>query len=424
MTIDASRLTIDVQEGTGWRRTLRVTIPADLVQRERAEVARTLAGRLKLPGFRAGKIPARVVEQRFGPALNREMVDRVVGEAYREALRAQDLHPISEGEVETLDYEPDQPLSFAISFDVRPEIELSRLGGFAVERPSAEVGDTEVDKVLERLREQNGSWSPPVEGHPVAGDLVAITAKRLDGEDGEDAEPREYDLVLGEGDAIPDVESAIYTLTPGEEGEFTVAFPDDFPNEERQGQQERLLVTLRERKTRILPELDDAFARSIGDFEDLETLRARVREDLEKEAREQAEATVRGRLLDFLLEANPFEVPSTMVDRYLDSVLGDGEGADPERLEQARTRFRPEADRAVKRILLIERIAATQSLQATDDEIDARIEEIAARNDSPPAEVYARLQKSGRIEQLEQEITERKVFDFLSSTSDIQDART
>jgi trigger factor len=405
---------------------LNVTIPAELVREERQKAVRTLAGRLKLPGFRAGKIPAHVVEQRFGPSLNREMVDRVVGEAYREALKVQDLQPISEGEVETVDYEPDRPLTFSISFDVRPEIELSRLGGFVVERPRAEVGDEDVGRVFERLREQNGSWMPAPEGQPAPGDQVSVTVRRLDGdhEEGDEAEAQEYELVLGAGDAIPDVESAIYTLAPGEEGEFTVSFPDDFPNEARRGQQERLRIVVRERRTRALPELDDAFARSVGDFEDLDTLRARVREDLEKEAREQAEATVRGRLLDFLMESNPFDVPSTMVERYLDSVMGDGEDADPERFQRARAQFRPEAARAVKRILLIERVAATQGLEATDDDLDARVEELAARNDAPPSEVYARLQKSGRLEQLEREITERKVFDFLTSQSEITEPRT
>jgi trigger factor len=421
MSMDVSRLDIDLREGAAWRRTLEVTIPADLVKREREEVARSLATRLKLPGFRAGKVPARVLEKRFGQALDREVMDRVVGEAYREALKAQDLHPISEGEVEKVDYEPDQPLSFSISFDVQPQIELSRLGGFAVERPAATVGDDEVEKVLARLREQNGSWAPVEDGKPEPGDLVSISVYRL--EDGETIdEPQAYDLTLGEGDAIPDVETAIQTLAPGEEGEFVVTFPDDFPNEARRGHEEHLRIRVRERKIRELPELDDALAKSVGEFESLDELRTRIREDLEKEARQQSEGVVRGRLLDLIVEANSFDVPDTMVERYLDSVLGDGKGADPERFQRARAEVRGEAERAVKRILLIERIAETQNLRATDDEIDERVEEIAASNDTSPAEVYARLQKSGRLEQLEGEITERKVFDFLMSKSKIVDA--
>ncbi len=421
MTIDAARLTIDVQEGARWRRTLAVTIPADLVRDERQSIARNLASRMKLPGFRAGHIPPGVVEKRYGQALDRELMDRVVGDAYREALKVEGLRPISEGEVENLDYKPDQDLSFRISFDVQPQIELGRLGGFAVERPAARVQDEDVERVLQRLRDQNGAWAPAEDGRPEAGDLVSVTVTRLD-DDEPDAEPQDYDLVLGEGDAIPDVESAIYTLAPGEDGEFTVTFPEDFPNEARRGQEEHLRISLRERKVRELPELDDEFARSVGDFEDLETLRSRVRSDLEREAREQAESAVRGRLLDLILEANPFEVPASMIERYLESVLGNGQNLDEERLKEAREQVRPEAERAVMRILLIETVADTQDLRASDEEVDTRVEEIAERNDTTPAEVYARLQKSGRLEQLEREITEQKVFDFLVSKSEVVEA--
>lgn len=422
MTLDVERLTIDVSEGEAWRRTLSVTIPADVVRGERQKIARTLATRAKIPGFRAGRIPASVVEKRFGAALTQEMVDQVVGEAYREALRVRDLSPISEGQVEELNYEPDQDLTFRISFDVSPEIAFARLGGFAVQRPAATVGDDDVDRVVERLRDQNGAWAPVEKGRPSAGDLVSVTVTRLtEGEDA-DEDPRPYELVLGEGDAIPDVESAIYTLAVGESGEFDVTFPDDFPAEERRGQSERLRVLLVERKERQLPEVDDEFARSLGDFEGVDALRARIREDLEKEAAEQAEGAVRSQLLNAVVEANPFEVPSSMVDRYLQSVLGNAEGADPERLAEAREQLWPEARRAVQRILVIEKVAEQEQLGATEDEIDQRIEEIAARNDANPAEIYARLQKSGRIEQLEREITERKVFDHLKAQSTVTDA--
>ncbi|HUG36624.1 MAG TPA: trigger factor, partial [Candidatus Limnocylindrales bacterium] len=226
MTIEASKLRIDLQEQAGWRRTLSVTVPADVVSEEREKIAARLARKLKLPGFRTGRIPASVVEKRYGPAVNREMLDRVIGEAYREALRAESLRPISEGEVEAVEYQPERDLVFSISFDVQPEIELARLGGFKVERPKAEVEDADVDKVLERLRQQAGAWRPVEEGTPADGDLVAVSVQRLDvGEQ----EPRDYELVLGEGDAIPDIERAIATLGPGESGTFAVRFPDDFP---------------------------------------------------------------------------------------------------------------------------------------------------------------------------------------------------
>lgn len=425
MSIDVSRLDIEVRDEAQWRRTLAITIPADIVTAERRKIAKTLARQVRIPGFRAGKIPPSVIEKRFGPALDREMVDKVVGDAYKEALDSQELRPISEGEIQKLDFEPEQDLAFEISFDVEPTYEFSRLTGFSVTRPATQVGDEEVDRVVERLREQQGSWVPVEEGRPEAGDLVSLTATQLNDEGEDELEPHDYDLQLGQGDAIEDVESAVYTLEVGQEGEFEVTFPDDFPNEERRGLSQKLRLKLRERKVRELPELDDDFARSVGEFEDLEALTSRIREDLEKEANDQAEGAVRGQLLDAIIDANPFDVPGSMVDRYIDSVLGQaGQGqVDPndERMQVVREQFRPEAERAVKRMLVIEKVAEAKELAATEDDVDDRIEKIAEANDTSASEVYGRFQKSGRLEQIERELTEQKVFEYLKSESEIVD---
>lgn len=417
MAIDASKLKVSLEEKERWRRTLSVTVPAALVEEERQRAAEKLASRMKLPGFRKGKIPASVVEKRYGQALRQETLDKLINEAYREALQLESLRPISEGTLEDVTYAPAEDLRFAISFDVQPQIELGRLGGFTAERPSPEVGEQEVEKVLERLREQNAVWSPE-EGSPEEGDLVQVRIERIG--DGEEAsEPREYEFVLGRDEAIPDVERAIATLVTGESGEFTVTFPDDFPDEERRGESRRLRITLLGRKLQELPELDDELARAVGEFESLDELRSTVREDLEREAAREARQAVRGRLLDQLVEANAFEVPRSMVDSYVEQVLGDTEDADPEELEEVRARIRPQAERAVKRALIIDRVAETQGLRATEEEVDGRVQEIAERNDTTPAKVYAQLQKSGRLSGVEREITENKVFDFLEGKSKI-----
>jgi trigger factor len=417
MTIEASRLRIDVQERERWRRTLSVTVPAEVVREERERVATKLAKRLKLPGFRKGRIPASVVEKRYGSVLNQETLDRLIEEAYKEALRAQSLLPISQGEVEQVEYQPEQDLSFSISFDVHPVIELSRLGGFKVQRPRVDVGDEELQRVIERLRKQSGAWRPVEGGQPQEGDRVSVTVAPLM-EEGE-GEPRDYELVLGEGDALPEVETAIATLEPGATGEFTLSAPDGAT--EPADASQRLRITLRERKVLDLPDLDDAFARSVGDFEDVEALRTRIREDLSREAVEQAESALRARLLDQVVDANPFDVPRSMIDRYLESVLGDTKGADPERLAAVQEQLRPEGERAVRRVLVIERLADTQGLRASEAELDERIEEIAEKSGVSTAEVYARLQKAGRLETMEREVTEEKVFAFLKEQSEIQE---
>ena len=212
---------------------------------------------------------------------------------------------------------------------------------------------------------------------------------------------------------------AIKSLELGATGEFDVTFPDDFPDEGRRGESERVEIHVVARKSLELPELDDELAKQLGDFETLDGLVARVRDDLEKDAAHQSEGVVRGRLLDFVMDANPFEVPRSMVERYVETILGGQEKLPEERLEEVKSSIRPEAERAVKRILVIDRVAETQHLTATEADLDERIEEIARLNDTAPEKVYASLQKSGRLESLEREVTEGKVFDFLKEQSEI-----
>ncbi len=418
MSTDHSNLQIEVEEQEAWRRRLTVTVPAGSVQTERTKIIQKLGGKLKLPGFRKGKIPSNVVEQRFGQALDQELMDKVIGDAYRHALQAHSLEPISEGKVEDVEYKPREDLTFSISFDIQPEIELERLGGFSVERKTIQVAQEDIDRVLGRLQDQAGVWKPVEEGAPAEGNLVTLDIQRL--EDGEVVgENRPYEIVLGDGEAIPEVEEAVRTLAVGETGDFTVTFPDDFPDEERRGEKEHLRITLEAQKLKELPELTDEFAKSLGDFDDLAGMTARVQEDLEREAESQTESVVRSQLIEGILDANPFQVPRSMAERYMESVLGDTSKLDPEVIAETRERLRPEAEKAVKRILIVDRIAELKGLKAGEDEVDDRIQEIAEKNDLKPAQVYANLQKAGNIEALEREITEEKVYDFLKAESTV-----
>ena len=422
MNLDVSDLQISIEEQESWRRVMNVTIPASIVQAEEQRAAQQLASRARLKGFRKGRVPTKVIENRFGGALRQEALDKLIGSAYKEALAAQELRPISEGELEDIQYEPEEDLTFAIAFDIEPVIELERLSGFVVERPAVDISDDQVDEVLGRIQEQNGVWQPLDEGKPVEKDLVSVTITRLDDEGEPADEGREYDLVIGSGDAIPDIEASILTLETGETNDFDIAFPDDFPDESRRGDSERVRIALTARRQMDLPALDDDLAKQVGDFETLDELKTKVREDMEKEAGQQADSAARSRLLDLIVDANPFEVPTSMVRRYSDGIMGDISQIPEERLAEFREQIRPEAERAVKRILLIEQIAEAQSLQATDDDIDNRVEEIAEANNTDAAKVYAELQKAGRIESLERELTEKAVFDYLFEQSEITEA--
>lgn len=430
MASNTQELKVAVEEGSSWSRRLSITIPAERVERTRGRIANQVAQGARMPGFRKGKLPASVVEQRFGPSIDQETIDRLIQETYREALDSQGITPINQGKVDDVQFEKGSDMTFQVEVEVRPEIELSRLEGFSVERPKSEVGDDEVDSVLTRLADERAEWEPIEEGkRPDYGDrvLVEITALNDEGEPTEDK--HSYRIVLGESQAIPDVEAAILTLAPGERGEFTVAFPEDFPDEERRGEEQRLRIESKEGERKVLPEIDDEFAKSIGEFDDLAGLRERVLSDLREDADQRSEGEVRRQLIDHILEANPFEAPQSMLDRYLEYMLdgptgnrqakSDRSPEEEERYQKVREGFRPQAEWSLKRTLVVERIAEAEGLRATQDEIDERVEAIANQHDRSPSEVWIQLEKSGQLEELEREITEDKVFDFLKEKNTV-----
>src|SRR5690606_20681823 len=219
MAIDTSELKIAVEEPRTWARRMRITVPGERVLRERREVAKKLARQVKLPGFRKGKVPPHIMERQYGAAIEQEAVERVVGEAYREALQQQQFEPITQGEVDNIEYQAGSDLTFVVEFEIRPVIELNRIGGFEIERERPEVTDAEVDRVIERVREQQAVWHPLEAETPVNGDMVVVEITPA-GDGVEGAKPRQYQIVLGEGQAVSSVEEAIRTLKPGEEQEF------------------------------------------------------------------------------------------------------------------------------------------------------------------------------------------------------------
>ena len=410
---------IDIEQPQSWSRRLRITVPADQVERERRQVAAQVAKRMKLPGFRKGKVPASMVEKQYGGYIAEQTMERVVNNAYRQALQEQGFNPISQAQVENVDWEPGSDLKFEAEFEVQPEIELSQLGGFEVSRPASEIEDAQVDRVIERLREEHASWTPAETGKPGEGDRVSVEITPLQGDEADRPEPRQYEVVLGTGEILEDIDHAIRTLEIGGEGEFTIELPEqegEAPEEEH-----RIHLKLLGIEHPELPEADDAFAAKVGEFEDLATLRARVREDLEEEAGREADREVRRQLMSKVLEANPFDVPPSMVEQYVDGLIQAPEDADPAEVEQAKSQARPAAEYAVRRMLVIDRIAQMESLSATEEDVDARVQEIAERNEMDAGQVRRQLAQSGRLRGLAADLTEARVFDYLKSLSTIEE---
>jgi trigger factor len=338
------------------------------------------------------------------------VLESLVQEAFKEVMDREQLKVASQPHVHDLKFEEGEPLSFELHVEIRPEIVLEKTEGFQVTRPQAAITDENVREQIEQMRDQKASWTP-VDEKPAPGDMVRVELTTAD-DSGEFPEARDYPLVLGSGQAIPGVEELIMEMKAGESLERSVRWPDDFPDESQRGKTKPVRVNLLDVKRKALPALDDAFAREVGDFESLDALTTTVRKDLEEHASREADAGVRQQLVDQIAGANPFDIPASWVSQLMDNYLQAYQVPDEEK-ERFRAEFRPIAERQVRRDLIIDTIAEREKLKATEADIDDRVADVANKRGADPGQVYASLQKAGRLQEIEQSITEEKVFGWL-----------
>lgn len=400
----------------GLERLIEVKVPVDAVRDAEDQAARRYASSVRLPGFRPGKAPPAMVKKRFKDAIRQQVLESLVNEAFKEVMDREQLQVASQPHVHDLKFEEGQPLSFELHVEVRPQIELARTQGFRVTRAQTVVSDESVREQIEQMRDQRATWTP-VEEKPAPGDMVRVQLSTAD-DSGEFPEPREYPLVLGGGQAIAGVEELIMEMHAGEDLERPVRWPDDFPDEAQRGKTKPVRVHLLDVKRKSLPALDDAFAREVGDFESLDALTTTVRKDLEEHAVREAEAGVRQQLIDQVAAANPFDIPASWVNQLLDNYLQAYQVPEEDR-ERFRTEFRPIAERQVRRDLIIDTIAEKEGLKATEADIDDRVADVASKRGADPGQVYASLQKAGRLREIEQSVTEDKVFGWLLERNEV-----
>ena len=401
----------------GVERLLEISVPAADVRNAEEQAARRYASRVRMPGFRPGKAPAAMVRKKFAQEIRQEALESLVQEAYKEVLEREKLNPVAQPHVHDLKFNEGEPLTFELHLEVRPEIALARTTGFRVQKPATAVTDEQVREQIDHLRDQRAVWSP-ADDRPNAGDQVKVSLATAD-ESGTIPEGQEYTVVLGAGQAIAGVEELIMEATPGESVERPVKWPEDFPDEAQRGQTKLVRVTLHEVKRKSLPALDDAFAREVGDFDSLDALTTAVREDLARHVERESESAVRQALVDQIIDANPFDVPSAWVGQLVSAYM-DAYQVPPEDRERFGQEFRPIAERQVRRDLVIDTIAEREKLAATEADIDERVAEVAAKRGADAGQVYASLQKAGRLREIERSITEDKVFKHLMEKNTVE----
>jgi trigger factor len=400
----------------GVERHIQVSVPVEAVKDAEDKAARRYASTVRLPGFRPGKAPATVVRKKFGEAIRQEALESLVREAYEEFVEKESIKVAAQPHVHDLKFEEGKPLTFELHLELRPTIELARTNGFRIERPAVNVTDQQLNEQLEQVRDEKATWTP-VNEKPQPGDMVnvqiATSATRT-----EDAEAKSYPIVLGAGQAIPGIEELIMTASPGETVERPVKWPEDFPDETQRGQTKTVRITLNEVKRKSAPPLDDAFAREVGDFESLDALKQAVRSDLERHSGHEIEAGVRQQLVDQIISANAFDVPRSWVQQFVEN-YAEAYKIPAEQREQFAGEFRSMAERQIRRDLVIETIAEKEGLTATEKDLDDRIAEQAEKRGANPGQIYAQLEKSGRLKEMERSITEDKVFKWLMDRNDV-----
>jgi trigger factor len=394
----------------------RVQIAPDLVEQAEVKAAKRLAKQARLPGFRQGKAPLAVVRRKYQDVVREQALREVISDSWKATLEQEKLDPIADPHVHDLKFEAGTPLTFELHVELRPELKLERVGGFTLTRSVNPVSDEAVAGQLEDIRRQRATWVP-VEGEPAKpGDLASLSLATV--VDGAAQEAKQYRVVLGQGQAIPDVEEQIMRLLPGQTAQADVSFPDDFPDETKRGQRRHVEIAVHEVKRQDLPPLDDAFAREIGDFDSLEAARQAIRADLEQEARREADAGLRRQLIEQIVAANDVPAPRALTDRLI-GAYAQAYSIPDERLEDFASEFRTLAESQVRRDLILDHVAKANDLKASEADLDQRVEEIAKRRGVDPGQVYAELQKAKRLKELEQTITEEKVYGFLLAQSTV-----
>jgi len=411
------QIEIRTKKSEGVERLLEVSVPVEAVREAEEKSARRYATSARLPGFRPGKAPAALVRKKFREAIRQQALESLLQEAYQEVIAREHLKVAATPHLHDVRYDEGKPLVFELHVEVRPEIKLDRVQGFKVTRPAAAITEDGVREQLDQLREQRATWAP-VDGKPQPDDMVTVLLATAD-ETGALPEGREYRLVLGGGQAIPGIEELVMRMTPGETVEESVRWPDDFPDEAQRGKTKPVRVELQDVKRKALPALDDAFAREVGDFESLDALMAAVRKDLESHATRESDATVRQGLIDQIIQANAFDVPPSWVTQLIDGYMKAYQIPEEDR-EKFAAEFRPVAERQVRRDVIIDTLAEREKLTATEADIDERVAEVASKRNADVGQVYASLQKAGRLQEIERAITEDKVFKWLLDKNTVE----
>ena len=422
------------------RKEIRIQIEPAEIRSAYDRISQEYSKAAKVPGFRPGHAPTSVVRTRYKSEIRSEVLRELLPDAVNNAITEHSLAALGEPDVqldnsEALDRLGDEPLTVKVGLEVLPEIELKEYKGLETTRRMRPITDADVDRVIEGLRDSSASLQPVEDRASQLGDTVTINArgKFVDEPDAEEIKVDDVEVVLGGPGVQQEFTDNLTGVKPDETKTFLVDYPQDFTSPGLAGKKVEYTTDITAVREKELPEMDDEWAQSLGgEIDSVQTLRTKIREDLEARAKAESEHHVRGELVKKLVEDHKFEVPASLVEQQTNARLQDvarqmmGRGIDP-RSEQidwdsARAELMSQAEDDVRATMLMEQIAEAESLTVSDEEVEAEIESIASASRQSKEQVRAALTKNGGERSIAQRLRNRKALDLLVDNARITDA--
>ena len=412
---------VEVEELGACKRRLQVEETPEVVRAAWEQAFSRVQRQAKLPGFRKGKVPRSMIKIHFADDVRQEVARHLIPDVYRQALAETQIKPVEDPDLQEVRLEEDAPLVFSAVVEIKPAIELGTYTGLAVSHTPKPLTDEEVEEAINEIREQHAEYRA-VERAADIGDLVIVDYTLTP----EGMEPRSesgYGFVIGQSQVMKEIDEAVIGLVPGGTRETRLRFADDHRNEALRGKSGAATVTLREVKEKILPALDDEFAKTVGAFESLDALRAEVRKELEARRERENRQELEEKIVEALLGAHEFQVPDALVMRQVGHTVEHArervrrQGVDPDKLpwdyQKLVADLRPGAEKAVRRTLLLEAIAEKESLGPGEADVEAEVEKIAQASQRPAPAVRSMMEQSGDLDGLRFSLRERRTMDFL-----------
>jgi trigger factor len=416
------------------KRELELEIPAENVKKATEKISRDLARVARIPGFRPGKAPVTLIQRRFAEEIKGEVLDSLLPEVLSQSLQEKKLVPVNRPEVDQVNFTENGPVKFRARFEVLSEFELSEYKSLEIEIDKLEIGDTEVDKAIEEIRERAATFAP-VEGRAIQdGDYAQI---KLIGAPEGGGEPVRADSVLchiGAEETLESFNENLRGTKAGESKSFAAKYPDDYPDPKLAGKTYNYTVEVLGIKEKKLPELNDEFAKDVAgekaEFTTLEEMRKKAREQLEaaREAKQGEQA--REKILEVLIQKHDFPVPESLIEGQMDARLERvvrslaGQGVDPRAVNvdwvSLRSRQRARATDDVKAEIILDRVATAENIDATEEEVEKQLQAMGAASGESATALRARLTKQGALDRMKSKLRSDKTIEWLYQQSRIQ----